>query len=313
VTFARAILRRVRRDRPAFAAIVVLAALAIACAIVPAASPYRWDETRLDLGPTPPSLAHWMGTDAFGRDLCARIFLGGGISLAVGLLATIGSLVLGVAWGAIAGWSGGIVDAAMMRVVQVLDALPFLAVGLVVKAALTREEALPFRIFRGAAAALGARPGAPWIAPAFQLAFVLALLGAFSWTSTARIARAETLSLRERPFVDAARVIGAHPAAIVARHVVPNLLGPVVVHAALRVPDLIAAEAFLGFIGLGAQEPLASLGLLVAQGADTVALRPWLLAGPSLLLAAMLLAANVAGDGLRDAIDPRTPPSPPRV
>ncbi|MFT3772656.1 MAG: ABC transporter permease subunit [Minicystis sp.] len=299
---ARALLGALRRDRAAACAALVLAILVAACVLVPSLSSLRWDETRLDLGATPPSAAHWLGTDAFGRDLLVRVLLGGRVTLAVGLSASLLSFAVGLAWGTAAAWIGGRVDAVMMRVVDVVDALPVMAIVLLVQAFFAGEGSTPLRLFRRALAALGQRPDAPWTLPIFQLVFVSLLLGALSWTTLARVARGQGLVLRGQPFIEAARALGARPAAIVIRHLIPNLLGPAVVVVAVGLPDVMTAEAFLSFLGVGAQEPLASLGLLVAAGAEGMDVRPWLLAAPVVLLLAILVCSNLLAERLREGL-----------
>ena len=240
------------------AALVVLAALLLACVLEPWLSTYRYDRADLALGPTPPSWAHWMGTDQHGRDLMARIFFGGRVSLAVGLVATGASLVIGVTWGAVAGWVGGRVDAVMMRVVDGLYAFPLLVLVIVVMVFFGGERTAPFRAYRAALAVLVVHPDDPAWLPLFQMVLVTVVLGAVCWLTMARIVRALVLSLREQPFVEAARALGAGHAAILLRHVLPNALGPIVVYAALTVPEVMMAEAFLSFLGPGVQEPLCS-------------------------------------------------------
>ncbi len=222
----------------------------------------------------PPTLAdgHWFGTDSLGRDVLARTLAGGRLSLLLGFAATLVSVVIGVACGAIAGYVGGRVDQWMMRLVDVLYALPFMFVVIVLMVVFGRHPLLLF-----------------------------VAVGAVNWLDMARIVRGQTLALRERGFVLAARLAGAGPWAIVRRHVLPNLLSPVVVCATLTVPQAILAESFLSFLGLGVQEPAASWGVLISDGARDMELTPWALAFPALFLVLTLLALQLLGEGLRAA------------
>jgi len=200
------------------------------------------------------------------------------MSLALGLLATIVSVVIGISWGAVSGFAGGRVDAVMMRIVDVLYAMPFLFLVIVLMAVFGRSIWL---IFIG--------------------------VGAVEWLTLARIVRGQTLLLKNQPFAEAARACGAGPWRMLTRHIVPNLLGVVAVYATLTVPQVILVESFLSFLGLGVQEPLTSLGVLVKEGVETLETAPWLILFPSLWLAALLIALNLVGDGLRDALDPKDP------
>jgi oligopeptide transport system permease protein len=216
------------------------------------------------------------GTDANGRDLLTRTLVAGRVSLAVGLLATLVALVIGVAWGATAGYLGGLVDLAMMRVVDILYALPFIFFVILLVVFFGRNIAL---IFVG--------------------------IGAVEWLDMARIVRGQTLAIKRREFVQAAEALGVSSGAIIRRHVIPNTLGPVVVYTTLMVPKVILLESFLSFLGLGVQEPMTSWGVLIAEGSRAIQGAPWLLAFPALFLTTTLFALNFLGDGLRDALDPR--------
>ena len=235
-------------------------------------------------------LAGALGTDALGRDVLARVAWGGRISLMVGLIASLVSVVIGVGWGVVAGFAGGRVDNLMMRVVDVLFSVPLLFVVILVVAVL-RERAT-------ALAAVGLT----------RLAVLYLVIGAVSWLTMARIVRGQVLSLREREFVAAARALGTGPARIVTRHVLPNLWGTVVVYLTLTVPRVILLEAFLSFLGLGVEPPGVSWGILAADGLEqltAISVSWWLVVFPGAAMAITLLALNTLGDGLRDALDPR--------
>jgi len=268
--------RRVRRNRVAIGSGVFLLVMCTIAALAPWI-PLVQDPTVQDLarGATPPSWSHWFGTDDLGRDLFARVMYGGRISMLVGIVGTLVSLVIGVAWGAVAGYAGGRVDEFMMRAVDVLYSLPYLFLVILLLVFFERS-----------------------------LLMLFVALGLVQWLTMARIVRGQVLSLKAQVFVEAARALGAGDAAILGRHIVPNTLGPVIVYATLTVPAVILQEAFLSFLGLGVQPPDASWGTLVADGARTLAIFPWLVSFPGLALSLTLLAFNFLGDGLRDALDP---------
>jgi oligopeptide transport system permease protein len=228
-----------------------------------------------------PSLEHPMGTDIAGRDLLARVLLGGRISLMVGVISTIVSLLIGVAYGATAGYVGGKLDEVMMRLVDILYAIPYMMIVIVLLA-----------LFGGQS-------------PLGQLFLLFIALGAVSWLTMARIVRGQVISLKNQEFVTAARAGGVSQAKIIFRHLVPNCVGPVIVYATLQVPSVMLLEAFLSFLGLGVQAPLASWGSLAADGIQTIAIFPWQLIFPGLTMAVTLFSLNFIGDGLRDALDPR--------
>jgi peptide/nickel transport system permease protein/oligopeptide transport system permease protein len=245
----------------------------------------------------PPGPRHWFGTDIHGRDLFSRILYGAQISLLVGIVGAGVSLVIGVLWGAVAGYAGGRVDDAMMRIVDILYSLP--AIIFVVVLITTLEGAL-----KSGLAAIGAYG----LTKFARLLFLFIGLGAVSWLTMARIVRGQVLSLRRRAFVEASRVLGAGPAHILARHILPNTFGVVLVYLTLTVPAIILYESFLSYLGLGIQPPMASLGSLIAEGADQInpiRIAWWLIIFPGGLLVTTLLALNFVGDGLRDAWDVR--------
>jgi oligopeptide transport system permease protein len=272
--------RRLRRNRAAIVSLAAMAALVIASLAGPALSPFAIDQVDWSLNPlaSPPALGngHWFGTDSNGRDLFVRVWAGTQVSLLVALLATAVSLVIGVAWGATAGFLGGRVDDWMMRFVDVLYALPYMFFVIILTVVFGRS-----------------------------LFLIFLAIGAVGWLTMARIVRGQALALRHQAFVDAAITLGLPAHRIIARHIVPNVVGTVIVYATLTVPQVILFESFLSFLGLGVQEPLTSLGRLVAEGAVEMESAPWQLLVPSGVLATILLCLNYLGDGLRDALDPR--------
>jgi oligopeptide transport system permease protein len=276
----RLALRRFARNRAAMISLLVLAAITLSALSVKYVSPWGVADQDLSRARQAPSWSHPFGTDEIGRDLMTRTLHGGRISLAVGVVATLVSLVIGVSWGLFAGWRGGKTDEAMMRFVDMLYGLPFLFVVVLLVA---------------------------WFGQSLVLLFVA--LGAVQWLTTSRIVRAETRRLREAEFVLAAQAIGVPVPRILVRHLLPNLIGPVLVVATLTVPAVMLEEAFLSFLGLGVQPPMASWGSLAAEGA--AAINPvdsmwWLIVFPGAVFSITLLALNFVGDGLRDAFDPRS-------
>ena len=270
-------LRRLMRNRAAVGGMIVLALLTGAAILGPYLTPYGFDQVnKTDVWLGPLTHGHLIGTDALGRDLLARLFMGLRVSLAIGLVATFVSLVIGVAWGATAGFVGGRLDELMMRFVDVLYSLPFIFFVILLMVTFGSN---------------------------FILIFVA--IGAVEWLTMSRIVRGQTLTLKHKEFVEAARAAGLSQGAIIARHIVPNLLGPVVVYVTLTIPAVILAESFLSFLGLGVQPPMASLGTLIAHGAQDMELAPWLLIFPSAVMVVTLMSFNFIGDGLRDAIDPK--------
>ena len=269
--------RRLLRNRAATASMVVLALLVVAAIVGPHLTAYRYDEINKDdvwLGPL--VHGHLIGTDSLGRDLLARLLMGLRVSLAIGLVATFVSLVIGVVWGAVAGFVGGRLDEAMMRFVDVLYSLPFIFFVILLM-----------------------------VTFGSNIILIFVAIGAVEWLTMSRIVRGQTLTLKHKEFVEAARAAGLTQGGIIFRHIVPNLLGPVVVYVTLTIPAVILAESFLSFLGLGVQPPMASLGTLIANGAQDMELAPWLLVFPSLVMVVTLMSFNFIGDGLRDAIDPK--------
>ena len=269
--------RRLFANKAAVTSMILLAVLVLAALIGPLLLPYRYDViTKTDVMLPPLSGAHLLGTDTIGRDLLAKMMIGLRISLAIGVVATMVSLVIGVTWPSIAGYFGGLVDEIMMRIVDVLYSLPFLFIVILLMVVFGQNILLIF-----------------------------VAIGAVEWLTLARIVRGQTMSLRSSEFVEAARAAGLSGGQIIARHIVPNVLGPVVIYVTLTIPSVILVESFLSFLGLGVQEPLTSLGVLISSGAFNMELGPWLLIFPSILMVLTLGALNFIGDGLRDAIDPK--------
>ena len=256
--------------------VLILSALSLTSYVFPGFTGYRYEQQDLTLGPTPPSRAHWLGTDALGRDMVARLLYGGGVSLLVGFYATIVSLTIGVVYGAIAGFAGGKTDMVMMRIVDILYALPFVIFVILLM------------VFFG---------------QNFILLFVA--IGAVEWLTMARIVRGQVMAIKRQEFVEAAHALGLRRRRIVFRHIVPNLLGPIIVYATLTVPEVILLESFLSFLGLGVQPPHSSWGVLIKEGADVMEEYPWLLLYPGAMMALTLFSLNFLGDGLRDALDVR--------
>lgn len=272
-------MRRLRRNRMAVWSGLLLILVIYSAVFAPWLTPYSYEEQLLENAFAPPSFQHPFGTDFHGRDLLTRVLYGGRLSIAVGIVATIVSLTIGVFVGAFSGYIGGKVDEAIMRFVDVMYSLPYMFLVILLITVFGRHLILLF-----------------------------VALGAVLWLTIARIVRGQVLSLKEKEFVESARAMGARTPRILAQHLVPNLMGPVIVYSTLTVPAVMLQEAFLSFLGLGVQPPQSSWGLLAAQGAqyiNALAINWWLILFPSLALALTLFCLNFLGDGLRDALDPR--------
>ena len=267
-----------RQNRAAMTAAIILGILVLLVLVGPSLSDYRYDKPNWDEIAVPPSLAggHLFGTDSLGRDMFTRTLMGGRMSLLVGIVSTLVSLVIGIAWGATAGFLGGRVDRVMMRIVDILYALPFMFLVILLMVLFGRNILLIF-----------------------------VAIGAINWLDMARIVRGQTLGLKQREFIEAARVSGVRPGRIIRKHIVPNLLGVVVIYVTLAIPQVILVESFLSFLGLGVQEPMTSWGVMVSDGALDMENAPWMLVFPAVFLAITLFCFNYLGDGLRDALDPR--------
>ena len=268
---------RLRKNRLAVFGSGVLVLLTLLCVTGPWFSSYTYNEQELGNAFAPPGSTHWLGTDQHGRDLLVRIFYGGRISLGVGLCATFVALTIGIIYGAVAGYLGGKADAAMMRFVDILYALPFTIFVILLMVFFGRNIVLLF-----------------------------VAIGAVEWLTMARIVRGQVQSLKKMEFIEAARALGFSNRRIIFRHLLPNLLGPVIVYATLTIPSVMLLEAFLGFLGLGVQPPMSSWGTLIKDGADKMEEYWWLLVFPGALFSLTLLSLNFLGDGLRDALDVRS-------
>ncbi len=268
--------RRLGRNKLAMAGLAILFLLSLACVAGPFLSPYTYQQQDLRLVATGPSPRHWLGTDNLGRDILTRLFDGGRVSMLVGLVATAVSLVIGVLYGAVSGFFGGKVDSLMMRIVDILYALPFTIFVILLMVFFGRK---------------------------FILLFVA--IGAVEWLTMARIIRGQVQSLKHREFIEAAEALGLRRSRIILRHMLPNVLGVILVYATLTVPEVMLLEAFLSFLGLGVQPPMSSWGVLISDGAARMEESPWMLVAPALALALTLFSLNFLGDGLREALDPR--------
>ena len=267
---------RLAKNKMAVVCAIILILLALSAFLGPFFLKQSYETQNLALGAVPPNSQHWFGTDTLGRDLFVRILYGGRVSLFVGLCATAMALLIGVIYGAISGFLGGKTDVLMMRIVDVIYALPFTVFVILLMVFFGRK---------------------------FVLLFVA--IGAVQWLTMARIVRGQVLSIRRQEFIEAAEALGLSKSRIIFRHIIPNALGPIIVYATLTVPAVMLLEAFLSFLGLGVQPPMSSWGVLIKDGADSMEEFPWLLIFPGLILATTLFSLNFLGDGLRDALDVR--------
>ena len=269
--------RRLIQNRAAMIGGITVLVLVILAIFAPWIAPYSYSYQDLDLGASPPSAEHLLGTDVLGRDLLSRLLYGARISLLVGFVATGVALVIGVSWGIIAGYFGGRVDSIMMRIVDVLYGLPFIIFIILLMVIFGRNIWLLF-----------------------------AAIGAVEWLTMARIVRAQVIGLKNQEFVQAAQVMGVSNISMFRRHILPNILGPIAIYATLTIPQVMLLEAFLSFLGLGIQPPMSSWGTLIRYGVESMEEYYWLLIYPGLTFTITLFALNFFGDGLRDALDPKT-------
>lgn len=249
----------------------------LVCLIGPELSPHSYETTNLALGAQPPSARHWLGTDDLGRDLLVRTLEGGRVSIGVGFAATAVALLIGVSYGMLAGYIGGRTDQVMMRFVDTLYALPFTLIVILLTVLFENKSLL----------------------------LIFLAIGAVEWLTMARIVRGQTRGLRRLAFIDAARVNGIPHTRILLRHILPNLIGPVIVYTTLTIPAVILLESVISFLGLGVQPPMSSWGVLIQSGAQKIDVYPWLLIFPGLFFSVTIFAMNFIGDGLRDALDPK--------
>ena len=270
--------RRFRRNRAALASGLILLAICLFVVVAPLIAPFAYDYTDWGAMQSPPSMEnqHYFGTDSLGRDLLTRVAIGGRISLMVGAAGALVAVVIGVVYGAVSGFFGGKTDMLMMRFLEILNAFPFMFFVILLVTFFGRN-----------------------------LGFIFVAIGMVSWLDVARIVRGQTLSLKRKEFIEAAKVSGVSDTRIVFRHIVPNVLGVVVVYASLLVPGMILFESFLSFLGLGVQEPMTSWGAMLQDGAHTMQVAPWQLLVPAVFLVITLFCFNFIGDGLRDALDPK--------
>lgn len=268
---------RLRKNKLAVFGMIALALVGLACVVGPWLLPYGYEEQDLDLGASPPSAQHWLGTDTLGRDLLVRLLYGGRVSLGVGLCATFVALTIGVVYGAVAGFVGGKRDAFMMRTVDIMYSLPFPIFVILLMVFFGRNIILLF-----------------------------VAIGAVEWLTMARIVRSQVMSVKKMEFVEAARSLGFGQTRIIFRHILPNIVGPIIVYTTLTIPAVMLLEAFLSFLGLGVQPPMSSWGVLIKDGAEKMEEFPWLLIFPGLTFSLTLFSLNFLGDGLRDALDVRS-------
>jgi len=267
---------RLRKNKMAVGGGIFILGLALASFLSPLIAPQAYDTQNLALGATSPSWQHWLGTDDLGRDLLSRILYGGRISLSVGLAATVVAVVIGVLYGTISGYVGGRVDMVMMRIVDILFSLPFIIFVILLMVIYGRNIILLFMA-----------------------------IGAVEWLDMSRIVRGQVLSLKKQEFIEAAQALGLRKRRIILRHMIPNVLGIVIIYSTLIVPRVMLTEAFLSFLGFGVQPPMSSWGTLINEGARSMEEFPWLLIFPGLVFSSTLFSLNFLGDGLRDALDVR--------
>ena len=267
---------RLAKNRLAVFGGALLTLLGLACLFGPFLLTYSYEEQNLALGASRPSAAHWLGTDTLGRDLLVRLLVGGRISIGVGLCATFVALTIGVVYGAVAGFFGGKTDTIMMRIVDIMYALPFTIFVILLMVFFGRNIILLF-----------------------------VAIGAVEWLTMSRIVRGQIMSLKKMEFIEAARSLGISNCRIIFRHMIPNVLGPIIVYTTLTIPAVMLLEAFLSFLGLCVQPPLSSWGVLIKDGAEKMEEYPWLLIFPGTVFSLTLFSLNFLGDGLRDALDVR--------
>ena len=268
---------RLRKNQLAVFGMWALAIVTVACVFGPLLSPYGYEQQTLENTFSPPTLKHWLGTDQLGRDLLVRLLYGGRVSLGVGLCATFVALGIGVTYGAVSGFFGGKLDSFMMRAVDIIYSLPFTIFVILLMVFFGRNIVLLF-----------------------------VAIGAVEWLTMARIVRSQVMSVKKMEFIEAARSLGFGHRRIIFRHILPNILGPIIVYTTLTIPAVMLLEAFLSFLGLGVQPPMSSWGVLIKDGAEKMEEFPWLLIFPGAIFSLTLFSLNFLGDGLRDALDVRS-------
>jgi oligopeptide transport system permease protein len=268
---------RLRKNKLAFFGLWALIGIAIVCVVGPWISPYGYEQQDLSNTFSPPSAKHWLGTDQLGRDLLVRLLYGGRVSLGVGLAATFVALTIGIVYGAVAGYAGGKLDSLMMRTVDIVYSLPFPIFVILLM------------VFFGK-----------------NIVLLFVAIGAVEWLTMARIVRSQVMSIKKMEFIEAARSLGFGRRRIIFRHILPNILGPIIVYTTLTIPAVMLLEAFLSFLGLGVQPPMSSWGVLIKDGSEKMEEYPWLLEFPAAMFSLTLFSLNFLGDGLRDALDVRS-------
>jgi oligopeptide transport system permease protein len=303
---------RLRRNRAAMTGLFALLIICLTCIILPSIKDFLHDPNQTDLmnNNQGPSSRNWFGTDHLGRDLFSRVMFGGRISIAVGLITTFVAVTIGVVWGAVAGYAGGRLDSAMMRFVDILYALPFLVIIILLSTILQPRTGelteWAVTLFAGKEAPLKKLDETRnWVEPLTTLVPVFIAIGALSWLTVSRIVRAQVQSVGSLEFVEAARSLGLGHLRILFRHILPNTLGPIIVYTTLTIPGVMLFEATLSFLGLGVKPPNSSWGVLIQEGANYMLTNPMQLVFPSIFFAITLFALNFLGDGLRDALDPK--------
>lgn len=304
---------RLRRNHAATIAVFVLAVIFVSCLVLPSISGLIQDPNAQNLPNKnlSPSSEHWFGTDHLGRDIFSRVLYGGRISIAVGLITTFVSVTIGVCWGAIAGYLRGFFDDLMMRIVDILYAMPFLIVvillGKSIEPITTDLTNSTVDLFAGANSSVAEQNATrTWVEPITTLVPLFIAIGALSWLTVSRIVRAQVQNIARQDFIEAARSLGLSHFTILFKHILPNSLGPIIVYTTLTIPGIMLFEATLSFLGLGVRPPNSSWGILIEEGANRMTANPWLLFFPSIFFASTLFALNFLGDGLRDALDPKS-------
>ncbi len=301
---------RLVKNRLAFAGLIIVTILSLTCifapllqklpaSVRPVGLSYSYQQQNLDLRETGPGARHWLGTDALGRDLLARILFGGRVSLMVGLVATLVSLTIGVLYGALAGYIGGKVDSVMMRIVDILYAMP-LAIFVILLMVFCKDLGDKIELWMAKLFKVHFAMGNYW-----NMLLLFGAIGAVEWLTMARIVRGQVMSLKKQEFIEAAIALGLRKRRIILHHLIPNVLGPVIVYVTLTIPGVMLLEAFLSFLGLGVQPPMSSWGSLIKEGADWMEEAPWILIFTGSVFSVTLFSLNFLGDGLRDALDVR--------